>query len=275
MNVSELLTKRLYKWIILYPWLRKIANWAYFELAKMPQYHIALRPGDVGRYVLLPDDPGAAPQIASFLDQAQKVAQHREYLTYTGTLDGVKVSITSTGIGGPCTAIAIEELAQIGADTFICLGNSRPVQSFVKSGDLIVATGAVRDEGTGLAYIPLAYPALAEINVVTCLRQACRARGVRHHVGLSHSHDSFYGMAEPERMPVGAEIQNRWQSWVQGGVLCSEMTAATTFIVSSALKKRAGAIALVSDGEAAQVDELYAVAVEGLRRLIARDEPQG
>src|SRR5499427_1331022 len=108
------------------------------------QYHIECAPGDVGRYVLMPGDPGRVPLIASFLENAQKIAQHREYTTYTGWLDGEKVSVTSTGIGGPSTAIAVEELVKIGADTFIRVGTSGPMQPYVAAGDLVVVTGAVR-----------------------------------------------------------------------------------------------------------------------------------
>jgi len=236
-----------------------------------PQYHINCRSGDVGRYVLLPGDPGRVPLIASFLDGAEKVAQHREYLTYTGTLDGEKVSVTSTGIGCPSTAIAVEELSKIGADTFIRVGTSGRMQPYMESGDLVVVTGAVRDEGTSGQYMPLAFPAIANLDVVNCLRQACQEGGVRFHVGLSHSKDSFYGETEPDRMPLADELKGRWQAWIQGGVLCSEMEASTLFVISSILGKRAGGL-MIAAGVHNPLETLCSTAVEGVRRLIAHDK---
>jgi len=238
---------------------------------EQPQYHIQCKTGDVGRYVLLPGDPGRVPLIASFLDDATEVAHNREYLTYTGSLNGVKVSVTSTGIGCPSTAIAVEELAKIGVDTFIRVGTSGRMQPFMEAGDLIVVTGAVRDEGTSGQYMPLAFPAVANLDVVLSLRAACRAANVRHHVGLTHSKDSFYGETEPNRMPVGQQLKNQWQAWIQGGVLCSEMEAATLFVVSSILGRRAGGL-MIGAGVQHSLDTLCATAVDGVRRLIALDE---
>lgn len=240
-------------------------------LTAAKQYHLECQPGDVGRYVFLPGDPGRVPLIASFLDNAQKVAHNREYLTYTGMVAGVKVSVTSTGIGGPSTAIAVEELAKIGADTFIRVGTSGPMQPFIQPGDLIVVTGAVRDEGTASHYMPLAFPAIADLDVVSCLRQACQANGVRHHVGLSHSKDSFYGEVQPERMPLADELKGRWQAWVQGGVLCSEMEAAALFVISSILGQRAGGL-MIAAGVHQSLDTLCSTAVEAVRRLITLDQ---
>jgi uridine phosphorylase len=237
-------------------------------------YHIDCRPGDVGRYVLLPGDPGRVPLIASFLDSAEPVAQHREYTTYTGTLDGVRVSVTSTGIGGPSTAIAVEELAQIGADTFIRVGTSGPMQPHMQHGDLVVVTGAVRDEGTSGQYMPLAFPAVADPDVVSCLRAGCARLGLSPHVGLSHSKDSFYGQHAPQRMPVRDQLQQRWAAWVQGGVLCSEMEAAPLFVLASVLGKRAGGIMVAIRGPH-PVDELCRAAVAGVRELIAFDRQKG
>jgi uridine phosphorylase len=235
------------------------------------QYHIECAPGDVGRYVLLPGDPGRVPLIASFLENAQKIAQHREYTTYTGWLDGEKVSVTSTGIGGPSTAIAVEELARIGADTFIRVGTGGLMQPFMQSEDLVVVTGAVRDEGTARHYMPEAFPAIGDLDMAECLRQACQAAGIRHHLGLSHSKDSFYGEVEPERMPLADQLTRDWRAWVQGGVLCSEMEAATLFVVSSVLGKRAGALVLALNRDPSSLAPLCSTAVDGVRRLIALD----
>jgi uridine phosphorylase len=234
------------------------------------QYHLQLRQGDVGRYVLLPGDPERVPTIASYLDEARPVAQHREYTTYTGSLDGVPVSVTSTGIGGPSTAIAVEELAAIGADTFIRVGSSGAVQDFVTEGDLVIATGAVRDEGTSQQYMPLAFPALADLDVALALREAARRLGVRHHVGVIHSKDSFYAEISPERMPIAPRLRDNWQAWRGGGVLCSEMESATIFVVASVLKVRAGGLMVVIENYV-PLDNLLKVTVEAVRILIERD----
>ena len=235
------------------------------------QYHIECGPGDVGRYVLLPGDPGRVPLIASFLEKAEKIAQHREYTTYTGWLDGEKVSVTSTGIGGPSTAIAVEELSLLGADTFIRVGTSGLMQPYVASEDLIVVSGAVRDEGTANHYMPLAFPAIADLDVVDCLRQACEARGARYHVGLSHSKDSFYGEVQPDRMPLADTLKENWKAWVMGGVLCSEMEAAALFVIASVLHKRAGGLMIALNREPSSLEPLCQTAVDGVRRLIVLD----
>lgn len=236
-------------------------------------YHIACGPGQVGRYVFLPGDPGRVPLIAQFLDDARPVANHREYTTYTGSLLGEQVSVTSTGIGCPSTAIAVEELAMIGADTFIRVGTSGPMQPFMQPGDLVITWGAVRDEYTSQQYMPLAYPAVADVDVTLALRQAARQRGVRHHIGLTHSKDSFYGQHEPQRMPVGRQLQERWEAWVQGGVLCSEMEASTLFVVASVLGKRAGGV-MIAGGTHQSLETLIGTAVEAVKILIEQDRSQ-
>ena len=240
------------------------------SLAGQVQHHIRCASGDVGRYVLLPGDPGRVPLIAAALDDARPVANNREYNTYTGSLLGVKVSVTSTGIGCPSTAIAVEELAAIGADTFIRVGTSGPMQPFIRPGDVIITTGAVRDEYTSQQYLPLRYPAVADHDVVLALRAAARSRGARHHVGISHSKDSFFGQHEPQRMPVGRDLQDRWNAWVQAGVLCSEMEASTLFVVARLLGRRAGGI-MLAGGTTNDLSNLIQTAVQAIRNLIEQD----
>jgi uridine phosphorylase len=241
------------------------------QLPVQVQYHIDCQPGDIGRYVLLPGDPGRVPLIASFLQDAVKIAEHREYVTYTGHLGGVKVSVTSTGIGGPSTAIAVEELAKLGADTFVRVGTSGVMQPFMQHMDLVVVSGAVRDEGTALHYMPIEYPAVADLDVVDCLRAACQERGIRYHVGLSHSKDSFYAELTPERMPIADQLLANWKAWVAGGVLCSEMEAATLFVVARVLGKRAGGIMLALNDDPTSLDNLCQTAVAGIQNLIELD----
>jgi len=247
------------------------------------QHHIALKKGDVGRYVLLPGDPARVEMIAQRFDNPHCVATNREYVTWTGELDGVTVSCTSTGIGGPSTAIAVEELVGIGADTFIRVGTSGAMQYNIKPGDIGVITGAIRDEGTSRHYLPLEFPAVADIDVTLALREAARASGYNWHLGVAQSKDSFYGQQEPERMPIGPELQRRWKTWMAGGAICSEMEAATLFIVASTLKVRAGGIMLIlgnpdrrpmtkEEAAAGDINRVVDTAVAGLRRLIADDK---
>ena len=234
-------------------------------------YHIGCHPGEVGRYVLLPGDPGRVSMIAELLDEPKKIAHNREYLTYTGKLFGEKVSVTSTGMGCPSTAIAIEELKMAGADTFIRVGTSGKMQKFIEPGDLIIALGAIRDEYTSQQYVPLEFPAVADLDVTLALRQAARNIKVRHHIGMTHTKDSFYGQHEPERMPVSVKLQDRWNAWIKGGTLCSEMEASTIFVVSSFLKCRAGGI-MLAGGTDADLNVLLNTAVSGLKILIEQDQ---
>ncbi len=234
---------------------------------KGQQYHVELAKGDVGRYVILPGDPGRVETIAAFLDHPAKVASHREYVTYTGALDGVKVSVTSTGIGGPSAAIAVEELIAAGADTFIRIGTAGMIQDYFNLNDCIIATGAVRDEGTTRQYIPLAYPAVAHYQVVAALQYAAEKCGKVSHIGIVQSKDAFYGEAEPESMPNEDMLLSQWKAWKRGQVLASEMEAAALFVVSSIRKARAGCV-LNNRGD---MKETIAVAVEAVRYLIEAD----
>lgn len=173
------------------------------------KYHIQMKKGDVGRYVLLPGDPGRTDHIAKLFDDSKLIASNREYRTFTGTLLGEKVSVTSTGIGGPSTAIAVEELIAIGADTFIRVGTSGGMQPEQIPGELAICLAAIRDEGTSMAYLPPEFPAVADITVTQALKQAAINLNVPYRVGISHSKDSFYGQHEPERMPVADRLLQR------------------------------------------------------------------
>ncbi len=250
------------------------------------QYHLQCAPGDVGGYVLLPGDPARCALIAERFEDARLVASNREFTTYTGTLDGVPVSATSTGIGGPSTAIAVEELCNLGSHTLIRVGTCGGMQPDVRWGDLILAQAAVRDEGTTFQYVPPGYPAVANAEVLDALRAAVGERdGATVHTGLVQSKDSFYGEMEPRRMPVGAELESRWDAWIRAGVLASEMECATLFVVAAVRGARAGA-ALVCVNEtpltrempppsALPLGELLDTATGALRRLIALDRSRG
>ena len=247
------------------------------------QYHIALAEGDVGRYVFLPGDPGRCELIASYFDQPEKVASHREYETWSGLLEGEKVSVTSTGIGGPSAAIALEELVAIGSDTFVRVGTSGSMQDHIKPGDIAIVSAAIRDEGTSVHYLPLEFPAVADVGLTQALSDAARGLGKTVHVGVSQSKDSFYGQHSPERMPVAGRLAERWSAWMGGGAICSEMEAASLYIVASVLRVRASGLMMVmghpdqspmtpDEWDASKVEHLLPVAIEGMREIIRRDK---
>lgn len=243
------------------------------------QYHIGCAPGEVGRYVFLPGDPARAPIIAGFLDDARPIAQNREFVTYTGAIDGIPVSVCSTGIGSPSAAIALEELAAIGADTFIRIGQSGALQPDLSVGTVVIATGAVRDEGTSRAYLPLEFPAVADLSVVNALVEAAAALDVSYHYGIIESKDAFYAEIRPESLPLAEAWQARWRAYQRAGVLCSEMEAAALLVIAQAKKVRAGCVVLVSDnqftgqppGPRRSMDDTIRVGVEAVRRLIRKD----
>ena len=210
------------------------------------------------------------------------IADNREFITYTGTLDGVKVSVTSTGIGGPSAAIAMEELARCGADTFVRIGTCGGIQPEVKSGDIVVATGAVRMEGTSKEYAPIEYPAVADLMVVNALVSAAKEKDCEFYTGVVQSKDAFYGQHEPEMMPAGYELINKWEAWKKLGCLASEMETAALYIVAAKLHVRVGACFLVMANQEREklglenpvvhdTDMAVQVAVEAIRKLIKEE----
>ena len=246
------------------------------------QYHLQIRPGDVGRYVILPGDPKRSEKIARHFEDAKLMADSREFVTYTGYLDGEKVSVTSTGIGGPSASIAMEELALSGADTFIRVGTCGGIDLDVKGGDIVVATGAVRMEGTSREYAPIEYPAVPDYEVTNALVESCRELGLPCHVGVVQCKDAFYGQHEPERMPVSYELLNKWEAWKRLGCKASEMESAALFIAASHLRVRCGSNFLVVGNQERNAQGLYnpiihdteaaiTVAVGALRKLIRAD----
>ena len=247
------------------------------------QYHLQIRRGDVGRYVILPGDPKRCQKIAEHFDDAKLVADSREFVTYTGYLDGEKVSVTSTGIGGPSASIAMEELVRCGADTFIRVGTCGGIDLDVKGGDIVVATGAVRMEGTSREYAPIEYPAVADLDVVNALAASSRELGYTYHTGVVQCKDAFYGQHEPERMPVSYELMNKWEAWKRMGCKASEMESAALFIVASHLKVRCGSEFLVMGNQERNAlgmenpivhdtEAAIRIAVAALRRLIQEDK---
>ena len=208
-------------------------------------YHVALSAADGARYCLLPGDPGRVPAIASCLEDARFVVQNREFTTWAGTLAGERVLVTSTGIGGPSAAIAMEELRRIGADTFIRIGTAGGIREDVLAGDLAVASAAVRMEGTSREYAPLEFPAVADFGLVQALCMAADSLGFRYHYGVVQSKDSFYGQHSPEKSPVSYNLLNKWDSWKRLGVIASEMETAALYTVASSLGVRCASILCV------------------------------
>lgn len=247
------------------------------------QYHINMKEGDVGRYVLLPGDPKRCSKIAKYFDAPVLVADKREYVTYTGYLDGVKVSVTSTGIGGPSASIAMEELANIGADTFIRVGTCGGMNVDVMGGDLVIATGAIRMEGTSREYAPIEFPAVADFGIANALVKAAENLNKKYHVGVVHCKDSFYGQHDPESKPIGYELTNKWGAWLKMGTLASEMESAALFTVAAFRKVRVGSVFLVvanqerrrlglDDPQEHDTEAAIVTAIEALRILINEDK---
>ena len=246
------------------------------------QYHLQIRPGDVGRYVIMPGDPKRCAKIAKHFDDAKLIADSREYVTYTGYLDGEKVSVTSTGIGGPSASIALEELTLCGADTFIRVGTCGGIELDVKGGDIVVATGAIRMEGTSREYAPIEYPAVANLEVINALVEGAKKEGCEFHTGVVQCKDAFYGQHEPQRMPVSYELLNKWEAWKRMGCKASEMESAALFIAASHLRVRCGSDFLVVGNQERNAlgmenpivhdtEAAITVAVEAIRKLIKAD----
>ncbi len=246
-------------------------------------YHIGLKNNPNAKYAILPGDPGRVEAIAKFLDNPTFVNTNREFTTYTGKLNGENVLVTSTGIGGASAAIAVEELYKAGVRTFIRVGTCGGMQTDVMGGDLVIATGAIRAEGTSKEYTPIEYPAIADFDVVTALVQSARGSQIPHHIGVVQSKDSFYGQHSPERMPVGYDLQNKWDAWIKTGCLASEMECAAIFTVSSVLHARSGAVLSVfwnqerekmgmSNPEIYDSTNAIVIAINAIKALIENDK---
>ncbi len=247
------------------------------------QFHIRCVEGDVGRYCFLPGDPGRCEAIASHFDNPVHIGMNREYNIYTGTLLGEKVSVCSTGIGGPSAAIAMEELAAIGCKTFIRVGTCGGIDLNVCPGDIVVATGAIRFEHASLEYAPIEYPSVPDFDITAALKAASEDLCYRTHTGVVQCKDSFYGQHSPERSPVYYELLNKWESWKRLGVKASEMESATLFVVAAALGVRCGSCFHVVWNQEREKLGMFMnmtedtsgaikVGIEAMKRLIAADK---
>ena len=250
------------------------------------QFHIHCKEGDVGRYCILPGDPGRCEAIAAYFDDPYQVAYNREFNVWSGTLLGEKVTVCSTGIGGPSAAIAMEELVAIGADTFIRTGTCGGIALKVRRNELVLATGAVRMEGTSREYAPLEFPAVPDFEVLIALVDAAKELGYPWHAGVVQSKDSFYGQHAPARMPVSYELEEKWQAWKRLGVLASEMESSVLFTVAAARGVRCGSTfhviwnqeredAGLDQEESEDTERAVRLSVEAMKKLIERDRAKG
>lgn len=247
------------------------------------EFHIRCKKGDVGRYILLPGDPGRVEKIASYLENAKKVIETREFNIYTGYLEGEKVSVCSTGIGGPSAAIALEELANIGGDTFIRVGTATGMDLDILAGSIVIATGAIRRDGTSKEYMPLDFPAVANFDVTLALINSAKEKKAKFKTGIVHCKDSFYGQKSAERMPIRNSLVSDWSAYIDGGALCSEMESATLFIVGSYRKVRVGSVIAIASNQEREKQGLKSkrnddatlaieVAIDAIRKLILEDK---
>ena len=245
-------------------------------------YHLNCVKGDVGRYVLLPGDPGRCEAIAKLFDDPVHIGMNREYNIWTGTLLGEKVSVCSTGIGGPSAAIAMEELVKIGAGTFVRVGTCAGIHLDVKPGDIVVATGSIRYEHTSLEYAPIEYPAVADFGIASALKAASEELGYCTHTGVVQCKDAFYGQHSPEKSPVYYDLLQKWESWKRLGVKASEMESTALFVVADALhvlcgscfhvvwnqeREKAGMFMPMSEDTSGAIK----VGVEAIKKLILED----
>ncbi len=250
------------------------------------QFHINCDASEIGRYVIIPGDPDRVPAIAALLDDAHPVVRVREFNVYTGHLLGEQVTVCSSGIGGPSASIAMEELHNMGADTFIRCGTCGGIDLDVRAGDVVVAKASVRYEHTSREYAPIEYPAAADLDITLALREASEELGYRTHVGVAQCKDSFYGQHDPKKSPVSYELLNLWEAWKRLKVKCSEMESAALFVVADAIGARCGACFHViwnQEREAAGLPQdrimdtsaAVRVSVEAMKKVIEADRRKG
>ncbi|SDD05104.1 nucleoside phosphorylase [Natrinema hispanicum] len=198
------------------------------------QPHLLVDDGELTDIALIPGDPGRVDRIADHCDEAETIAQNREYKVVNATYEGRELTICSTGIGCPSAAIAIEELANVGVETFLRVGTTGALQSDIEIGDMIVATGAAKNEGTTKRYEAVEYPAVPDYDALSALVDAAEANDEDVHVGPVTSDDAFY-----------AETGDTVDDWEDAGLLAVEMEAAAVFSLARRKGLRAGAICTV------------------------------
>ena len=206
------------------------------------EFHILCDPQDIAPYVFVPGDPERAKKIAAHFDNPRFVSDTRGYVIYTGTVENIPMTVCATGMGGPQVAIGIEELAHMGAHTFIRVGSCGTLQDDIMPGDVIIATGVVRAGATANRYLNPAFPAVPHFDVLTALVEAAERLSLPVQVGIDWAGDSFYAEGDPLY----------WARMKQVGVKSAEMEADTLFIVANYRGWRAGAL-FASDGTSKEV----------------------
>lgn len=249
-------------------------------------FHLKCTEKEIGRYVFLPGAPERVKQIAENFESYHKVSQNREFTIYSGFLNGTKASIVSTGIGGPSAAIAMEELVQCGADTFIRIGTCGGMQPDLLPGAIIIPTGAVRMEGTSKEYMPIEFPAVPDFTLVSALSNSAKNSALQYYMGIVQCKDSFYGQHSPERMPVKKMLSDNWEAWKSGGVLASEMESAALFVVASTLHVRCATVLKMIWNQEREnkygkqpepdynTEDVISVAIEAMKNIINDDKNQ-
>lgn len=247
--------------------------------------HVALEKGQVGRYVFLPGSPERTEKIAAYFDNPKEIAYHREYRTFVGELDGVPVAVTSTGIGGPSTAIAVEELYQCGVDTMMRVGTCASTSPKVALGDVVIPNGAVKMEGVSMHYLPVEFPAVPDFQMVKAIEQAAKALDLPYNIGVTITKASFYTQTAPETKPVGQELMYKWDAYEKGGATSTSMECSTLFSVGASLGIRTACVMAsatnyktYSDNERKTdidiEDRAIRTAIEAMRRIIKQDKEQ-
>ena len=245
--------------------------------------HIALEVGDVGRYVFLPGSPERTEKIAAYFDNPQEIAYNREYRTFVGELEGARVAVTSTGIGGPSAAIAVEELHQCGADTMMRVGTCASVSPKVSLGDVVIPNGAVKMEGVSLHYLPVAFPSVPDFHMLKCIEQAAKNLDYPYNVGVTITKASFYTQTEPETKPVGPELMFKWSAYEKGGATSTSMECAPLFAIGSCLGIRTACVMASAtncrnysdNGRNTEIDiedRAIRTAIEAMRIIIRNDK---
>lgn len=249
---------------------------------KNRQMHIHLSSDDYAKYAFVPGSPDRVKRIADRLENPKFVAQNREFVTYEGHLEGEKVLVTSTGIGGPSAVIAMEELHKIGTDTFIRIGTCASLSPRVVKGDIVIPNGVVRMEGTSLHYLPMEFPAVPNYELLKNLEEGSRKAGYEPKIGVNITKDSFYTQTEPETKPIGYELINRWNAYIKGGAESTSMESASLFICAASLGVRmATVLASATNHESSNQTNHYGldiesrvieVGIEGMRLTILNDK---
>lgn len=245
--------------------------------------HINVSKSQIGKYVFIPGSVERATLIADYLDKPKKIMHNREYLTYTGSLAGVPVSVVSTGIGGPSAAIAVEELYACGAHTMMRIGSCASTSANVKIGDVCIPNGAIRMEGTGSHYLPIEFPAVPDYMMLKELEAASIKLNIPYNVGVTITKDSFYSEVSPETKPVFYELKEKWEAYEKGGATNTSMECSILFLVAASLGIRMSSVMVnathyknytndAKDYPAKWEDRAIRVGIEAMTEIIKKDK---